>query len=103
MAAPGTKARALTGKDLENQIAELRREVAEISETLSGQGFHILDSARDTASDVYDLIRTKGARAARLAGKQAHYVADTARERPVTSVAVLVGIGLIIGGLLARR
>ncbi|KXF76308.1 hypothetical protein ATN84_15605 [Paramesorhizobium deserti] len=103
MAATGTRTRTQSGKDLENQIAELRKEIAEISETLSRQGFHILDSARDTASDVYDALKAKSAKAAHVAGRQAHYVADTARERPVASAAVLIGIGLVIGGLLARR
>jgi len=103
MVSAATKARAVTSKDLENQIAELRNEIAEISGMLSRQGFHVLDSARDTASDVYDLLRTKGAKAAHVAGRQVHYVADTARERPVASIVILVGVGLIIGGLLARR
>ncbi|RCS23638.1 hypothetical protein DUT91_10055 [Phyllobacterium salinisoli] len=103
MASPGTKARGFNSKDLESQIAELRREVSAISEALSGQGFHILDSARDTAADVYDLLRTKGAKAAHAAGRQAHHVADTARERPLASAAVaIIGIGLLVG-LLSRR
>ncbi|PRD43879.1 hypothetical protein C5748_08475 [Phyllobacterium phragmitis] len=102
MASPETRTRAQTGKDLENQIAELRREVSEISETLSRQGFHILDSARDTASDVYGLLKNKSAKAAHVAGRQAHHVADTAREKPLASVALLACIGLLIG-LMVRR
>lgn len=86
----------------EEQIAALRKEIRRLSETISGRG-GFLDEAAESASRAYDEMRRSGARAMRVAGRQASAASDLARDNPVASLAIVVGIGLLAMALLARR
>lgn len=71
--------------DVEAQIAALRREISKISASLS-----------DLGNERFDEVK-------RIATKQAKYAANTARENPLTTLAVVAGAALLIGLLSSRR
>ncbi|MGE0213907.1 MAG: hypothetical protein AB7S41_19635 [Parvibaculaceae bacterium] len=91
------------GERAEEQIAALRKEVRRLSEALSDRGGGFLDDAAESASRAYDEMRRSGAKAMRVAGRQASAASDLARDNPVASLAIVVGIGLLAMALLARR
>lgn len=91
------------GERAEEQIAALRKEVSRLSDTLSRRGGHFLDDAADSTSHFYDQARRRGARAMRMAGRQANAASDLARENPLASFAIVVGVGLLALALLSRR
>jgi ElaB/YqjD/DUF883 family membrane-anchored ribosome-binding protein len=70
--------------DVEAQIAALRREISKLSNSLS-----------DLSSERFDDIK-------RTASRQARYAADTAKENPVATVALVAAAALLIG-LFSRR
>ena len=70
--------------DVEAQIAALRKEIAKISASLT-----------DLGNERFDEVK-------RIAARQAKYAANTARENPVTTLALIAGAALLIG-LLSRR
>lgn len=89
-------------KTFEDQIAELKSEMATVTKKLSEQGSALYDDARDSASDTYETLRKRGRFAAREVRHQAQAVSETARENPLATAAVVAGIGLVLA-LLARR
>ncbi|WOC16448.1 glycine zipper domain-containing protein [Pseudochrobactrum sp. MP213Fo] len=89
-------------KSFEDQIAELKSELASVTKKLSQQGNALYDDARENASETYDVLRKRGRVAAREVKHQAQVVTDTARENPLAAAAVVAGIGLVLA-LLARR
>ncbi|MHC1549452.1 hypothetical protein [Phyllobacterium sp. K27] len=70
--------------DVEAQIAALRKEISKISSSLS-----------DLGSERFDEVK-------RVAAKQARYAADTAKQNPVATLAIVAGAALLIG-LFSRR
>jgi ElaB/YqjD/DUF883 family membrane-anchored ribosome-binding protein len=90
-------------KQYEQQISNLKKEVARLKKSLAKQAAQKVDEASDEASEIYDTVKKSGAQAARVVGRQAHVVADRAIEHPALSAGVLAGIGILIGILLARR
>ncbi len=89
-------------KAIEEQIADLKSELATLTKKLAEQGSSAYDDARENLSDTYDRIRRHGRTAAREVRHQARYVKETARENPLATAAILAGVGVIIA-LLARR
>lgn len=70
--------------DVEAQIAALRKEISNISASLS-----------DLGSERFDEVK-------RVATRQARYAANTAKENPVATLAIVAGAALLIG-LFSRR
>ncbi|MCO4319661.1 hypothetical protein M8997_020955 [Phyllobacterium sp. 21LDTY02-6] len=70
--------------DLEAQIRALRKEMSNISASLS-----------DLGSEHFDEVKRAASRHARVA-------ADTARENPIATLALVAGAALLIG-LFSRR
>jgi ElaB/YqjD/DUF883 family membrane-anchored ribosome-binding protein len=70
--------------DVEAQIAALRKEISKISASLS-----------DLGSERFDEMK-------RSASRQARYAADTAKENPVATVAIIAAAALLLG-LFSRR
>ncbi|PRD58530.1 hypothetical protein [Phyllobacterium myrsinacearum] len=102
MATNLSKARDAAEGDLESQIAALRKELSGITQSLSDQGYDLLDQAGTT----YDTVRRHGRKAARFVGDEAQLVADKAKENPLITVAVIsaiAGIGLLAGLSAYRR
>ncbi|HWD12475.1 hypothetical protein P8H26_10235 [Pseudochrobactrum sp. sp1633] len=89
-------------KTLEEQIAELKNELASVTKKLSDQGSALYDDARENAAETYESLRKHGRVAAREVRHQAQVMTETARENPLAAAAVVAGIGLVLA-LLARR
>lgn len=102
-----SKTEAKSVKDLEAELAVLRSDISDISETLKGIGksgaSDLNARARDTASN----LKAKGAAQARQAGEQANaaYGAaeHTVRQNPAASVGVAAGVGFLVGLFMSRR
>lgn len=97
-----SKLRIDEDKTFEDQIAELKTELASVTKKLSEQGSALYDDARENAAETYDILRKRGSIAAREVKHQAQAVKETARENPLATAAVIAGIGLVLA-LLARR
>lgn len=97
-----TKLRNDAEKTFEDQIADLKNELAAVTKKLSAQSSALYDDARDTASDTYETLRNRGRVAAHEVRHQAQLVSKTARENPLATAAVVAGIGLVLA-LLSRR
>ncbi len=102
MAQPVDKSAEQLREAFEEQIAEMRKEIKSLTKNLSKQGSALSHSAHDTASELYDTVRERGADAAKVVTRQARHVTETAKENPLATVAIIAGIGLLIG-LLSRR
>lgn len=81
--------------NLEKQIDALKSEVARISKTVSSRASDTVETAEGAYENGKGRLRAVATRAR----DQAHIAADVAKENPVTTSTVLVGIGLL--GLIA--
>jgi ElaB/YqjD/DUF883 family membrane-anchored ribosome-binding protein len=102
MATYATKVKDMSEKDLENQIAALRKQLSTISKSLSEQGYDLLDNG----NSAYRAVKQGSQKAARFVGEEAHVVAGKARENPLATVAIIsavAGIGLLAGLNSYRR
>lgn len=102
MAMNTSKVRDTIDDDLETQIASLRKELSSISKSLSDQGYDLYDQASST----YGSVKQSGRKAVRLVGEEAQYVAEKAKENPLTAVAIVsavAAVGLLIGLSAYRR
>ncbi|MGU3576930.1 hypothetical protein ACLBWZ_15535 [Brucellaceae bacterium C25G] len=102
MASSTDKTAAELRDALEAQVAEMRKEIATLSKSLSKKGSSLASTAEDTASEFYDAVREHGAHAAERVSQQARIVKDTAKENPIATLAVVAGISLLVG-LIARK
>ncbi|TVS10354.1 MAG: DUF883 family protein [Wenzhouxiangella sp.] len=82
-------------KELKQEYASLKSDLAEMSETLSSL-------ARDGVAEGRERVRG----AARQSRKQAEEAWDAMEseieERPITSLAIALGIGFVLGKVLSR-
>ncbi|MBJ2149777.1 hypothetical protein [Paracoccus sp. IB05] len=76
---------------LEKQIGDLKTEMARISKSLAS---HASDAVQE-AEDAYETGKGRARAVASRVRDQAHVAADVARENPVTTSTVLVGVGLL--------
>jgi len=82
-------------KALEKQIADLRKEMSEISKTLSERGAELYDSARGQAEETMDEASQKARRAMRQLRTTGGAVSELARENPATATTIVVLSGLV--------
>jgi hypothetical protein len=102
MATYATKVQNMSEKDLENQIAALRKQLASISKSLSDKGYEIVDDG----NSAFETVKKNGQKAARFVGDEAQFVAEKARENPIATVAIIsavAGLGLLAGLGAYRR
>ncbi|TYR34922.1 DUF883 family protein [Mesorhizobium microcysteis] len=99
----GTKANP---EDLEAEIARLREDVARLADQLSKTGEHSYSAARRAAAEGAEQLRVKGEAAVESIRANANdieaQVTDAVREKPITSLAIAVGVGYFLA-LLSRR
>ena len=100
----------LNREDLQAQIATLKADLAELTSSLKEQGVEYVDAKtadlRATASEKTAELRTVATQKAEIAkDKYADTLADTEariRANPLTSVAIAVGAGLVLGAITRR-
>lgn len=100
--------------ELGAQIEELKGQLADLAKTARRRGADLADDLQDQGEAAMDGLRRRGRRYYRAAADQADqlrsraagYVddADTAvREHPATAMGIAVGLGFLLGLVLARR
>lgn len=78
-------------KELEGQIADLKKEMTKMSKTIAARA----SDAVDSASGAIDHVKSSANGAARTVSRQAHAVGDAIRENPGTAATVLSSAGLV--------
>ena len=87
---------ASAARSIEEDLAALREDVRKLSASLAGL-------AREKTGELRDEIGVRTDRAVETGRQAAESVQDAVRERPVTSVCIAFGIGVMLGHLLDRR
>lgn len=83
-------------RSVEEDLAALRADLKALTESVSSLAKDKGDEVRAKISDTAD-------RAVELGKQTAESMQDTVRERPITSVAIAFGVGMLIAHLLDRR
>ena len=83
-------------QDLREEVAQLRADVASLTDTLRGMARESGDAVRDRARDGVERLESQSREQAERAGQ-------AIEERPFTSVVSAFGIGIILGILMDRR
>jgi len=93
--------------DLKRDLANLRNDMGELVGTLTSMGKQSANVAWEKAqdqlntrlrqlNDTYESMRAQS-------GRAAESVQQTIEERPVTSVLVALGVGFVLGKIMAMR
>lgn len=103
--AAGDAAKA-TPEDLEAELAQLRKDIARLTEQLAVTGEHGYAAARRAAEEGVEQLRVKGEAAVDVLRSNVNdverQIVDAVREKPFTSLAIAAGIGYLFA-LLSRR
>jgi ElaB/YqjD/DUF883 family membrane-anchored ribosome-binding protein len=96
----------VTQADLEADIRQLREDVAKLTEQLAQTGQHSFNAARRAASEGVEALRAQGEAAVDQLKTNARdledQVAVKVREKPITALAIALGVGYFLA-LLSRR
>jgi ElaB/YqjD/DUF883 family membrane-anchored ribosome-binding protein len=101
-------------KDLAKQIALLRSQLDDIADTVNGTKDGLLhrgqdaledtlQSARDMIAKYSDSAKAIADNAVRLKQKASDTLVEHTEDHPLTTVAAILGIGMLAGWLLRRR
>jgi len=85
--------------DIAAQVENLRTDVAELTKTLKLQA---KVTAQAKKSEITDIANEKTAEAKEKYTELTHTAETTIREKPLTSIAIAAGVGLLFG-LITRR
>lgn len=85
-----------SAKSIEEDLAALREDLKNLTASVAG-------IAKSKTGELRDEIGVRADRAVETGRQAAESVQDAVRERPVTSVCLAFGIGVIIGHILDRR
>lgn len=92
--------------DLEADIRQLREDIATLKEQIARTGQHSYGAARRAATEGVEQLRVQGEAAIEGLKSNARDMEDqlaaTVREKPITALAIAVGIGYFLA-LLSRR
>lgn len=95
-----------TQSDIEADIRQLREDIAKLTEQLAKTGQHSYGAARRAANEGVEQLRAQGEAAIEGLKSNARDLEDqlttTVREKPITALAVALGIGYFLA-LLSRR
>jgi ElaB/YqjD/DUF883 family membrane-anchored ribosome-binding protein len=93
-------------ESIEAEVAELRAELARLTKEFAALGEKSAGTARRAASEGVEQLRARGeAKMAELragTSQMEDQIADTVREKPITSLAIAAGVGFLFA-LIARR
>lgn len=85
-----------SARSVEDDLAALRADLRALTESVSGL-------AKDKGDEVRAKIADSADRAVASGRQTAETMQETVRERPMTSVAIAFGVGMLIAHLLDRR
>lgn len=85
-----------SAKSIEEDLAALREDLKNLTASVAS-------IAKSKTGELRDEIGVRADRAVETGRQAAESVQDAVRERPVTSVCLAFGIGVIIGHILDRR
>lgn len=95
-----------TERSLEEEIKQLQKDVAKLTEQLTKTGRHSYETARKAAAVGVDQLKSQGESAYDDLRSGAENIeaqlTDAVREKPVTSLAIAAGVGFLFA-LLSRR
>jgi ElaB/YqjD/DUF883 family membrane-anchored ribosome-binding protein len=105
---------ATNGKDLAREIAILKEQLEELSDTVNGAGSSLvsrgeaaiedtLKSARALVEKYGDTAKAFAEDTARLKNKATDTLIEQTETRPLTTLAAIVGIGFLAGWLCRRN
>lgn len=110
MAANETAAKAqadVTTAELQKQIAALKNDISELTQTVSRYGKAQSDSLKAQARDGLRVVGERGQHqldaAGEYAGMKYAETEDYIRENPAAAVGIAAGIGFLVGLLTSRR
>ncbi len=89
-------------KQLGRQVQELLRDAAHISATLGRFGADAGNGVGQMALEVADEAIHKGAKAARIVGRQAWRTGKAVREDPMPAVMAVIGVACLLNLVLSR-
>ncbi len=93
-------------RDLEEDIRQLREDMAQLTEHIRKTGEDSAGAARHAASEGVEQMRQQGEAAAKGLKSDAqdigHELTETMRERPITSLAVAAGVGYLLAMMMRR-
>lgn len=103
---PDTDAPKQTAQDLAADVAKLREDLAKLAKEIGTLGQQSMNTAKRAAAEGVDQLRSQGeATMADLrtnARDVEQQLAETVREKPMTSLAIAAGIGFLFA-LMTRR
>jgi ElaB/YqjD/DUF883 family membrane-anchored ribosome-binding protein len=92
--------------DLQAQVAALKEDIAKIAATLAKIGKNSARGATRSAASSYETAKARGGETFEDIRSQAReledQLAETVRERPLTTLAVAAGVGFLLA-MIARR
>ena len=101
------KAKTIANTDLEKQLQQLRKDIAALSETVSGLAAQDLRQGRDHSGRLASDIGDRGRRVMEMASDRAVDVERRAigyvRRNPLQSMAVAAAAGVVAGWLSRDR
>lgn len=103
-----------SGKDLAREIALLKEQLEELSDSVNGTGSSIvargeavleetLKSARELIAKYGDTAKAIAHDTAKLKNKATDTLIDQTETRPLTTLAAIIGIGFLAGWLCRRN
>lgn len=92
----------MAGKSIEDDLNQLREDLAALSRDVKEIAAQRADSEQAAMRERLETLRAKGKEAAAKAGEGIEAVEDQIARHPFSSVLVAFGAGLILGRLLDR-
>jgi ElaB/YqjD/DUF883 family membrane-anchored ribosome-binding protein len=90
-------------RDLEHRLSHLNTLTRRGAHRASRQASYYAADVADRFRDSADTLRSLTDDAARLGGRALRRVGDEVEQRPLLTIAIGVGIALLVMGLVARR
>lgn len=91
-------------EDLEDQVAELKRELSSLRRSSAKRGAGLYDDVAEFAGELYNQFWRQGRGGTRSIARQARQAGGTVLDHPVaTTVVGLALIGLLASMLVARK
>ncbi len=102
-----SKARDQIEGDLRDEIADLRAEIASVTQAVADMGHSTLGEMTHNAAGAFDdamhVVRGQGRQVARLARREARVVRSAVQDNPIPAVALLGAVALLAAFVMQRQ